>query len=276
LSQSTTARTLRTALVLLALACAGAAAAQTGRPHPAAPLARAGEAQPPDATTQPGQTVAAHEDPRALEERTIVETLVRLPLAAALGALLAFRPRRRGTPPRDPAVIQTQIILALVGAVVMLVVGASLARAFGIVGAASLVRYRSTIKDPKDAGVMLSCLAIGLAAGVGLYAIAGIATLFMMGVVWLLESQQPESQKDFLLKVKAKHTDKLQDGLESVLKRNGVPYELRSSSQDDLTYQVRLPLTRKTDKLTDAILALGDKETMSVEWADKKKDKEAA
>jgi uncharacterized membrane protein YhiD involved in acid resistance len=276
LSQSKTARTLRTALVLLALACAGAAAAQTGRPHPAAPLARAGEAQPPDATTQPGQTVAAHEDPRALEERTIVETLVRLPLAAALGALLAFRPRRRGTPPRDPAVIQTQIILALVGAVVMLVVGASLARAFGIVGAASLVRYRSTIKDPKDAGVMLSCLAIGLAAGVGLYAIAGIATLFMMGVVWLLESQQPESQKDFLLKVKAKHTNELQDGLESVLKRNGVPYELRSSSQEDLTYQVRLPLTRKTDKLTDAILALGDKETMSVEWADKKKDKEAA
>ena len=43
----------------------------------------------------------------------------------------------------------------------MLVVGSSLARAFGIVGAAGLVRYRAKIEDPKDAGVMLSTLAVG-------------------------------------------------------------------------------------------------------------------
>ena len=54
----------------------------------------------------------------------------------------------------------------------MLVVGASLARAFGIVGAANLIRYRSKIDDPKDAVVMLCALAVGLASGVGLYALA--------------------------------------------------------------------------------------------------------
>src|SRR5439155_19114944 len=81
--------------------------------------------------------------------------VVRLPIAAGLASILALRPRRRGTPSRKPPVIQTQIILSIVGAVVMLVVGASLARAFGIVGAAGLVRYRSKIDDPKDAGVML-------------------------------------------------------------------------------------------------------------------------
>src|SRR4051812_8493183 len=59
--------------------------------------------------------------------------LVRLPLAAILASVLAVRPRRRGTPNRKPPVIETQIILAVVGAVVMLVVGSSLARAFGIV-----------------------------------------------------------------------------------------------------------------------------------------------
>jgi hypothetical protein len=71
----------------------------------------------------------------------------RLPLAAALACVLAIRPRRRGTPERQAPVIETQIILAIVGAVVMLVVGSSLARAFGIVGAAGLVRYRS--KTPR-------------------------------------------------------------------------------------------------------------------------------
>ena len=213
--------------------------------------------------------------PRA-EETSLRQALVSLPVAAALGALLAFRPRRRGTPPRNPAVIQTQIILALVGAVVMLVVGASLARAFGIVGAASLVRYRSKIDDPKDAGVMLSCLAIGLASGVGIYLVAALSAVLILAVVWVLESLEPESYKDFLLKVKAKESTQLQDGLEGVLRRNKVKYELRTSSQDDLVYSVRLPLTEKTDRLTDAILALGPKDGMTVDWSDKKPDKVAA
>jgi len=93
---------------------------------------------------------------------------------------LALRPKRRGTPKRTPAVVQTQIILAVVGAVIMLVVGASLARAFGIVGAANLIRYRSKIDDPKDAGVMLCSLAVGLASGVGLYALAVFSTVFLV------------------------------------------------------------------------------------------------
>src|SRR5262245_23539612 len=45
------------------------------------------------------------------------DAAIRLPLAAALGAALALRPKRRGTPARTTAVVQTQIILAVVGAV---------------------------------------------------------------------------------------------------------------------------------------------------------------
>ena len=114
-----------------------------------------------------------------------------MPIAAALSAILAFRPRRRGTPKRQAPVIQTQIVLALVGAMVMLVVGASLARAFGIVGAAGLIRYRAKIDDPKDAGVMLSTLAIGLASGVGLYLFALFATVFVLGVLLVIEIDRP-------------------------------------------------------------------------------------
>ncbi len=106
--------------------------------------------------------------------------MIRLPLAALLGTVLALRPRRRGTPERQPAVVQTQIILAVVGALIMLVVGASLARAFGIVGAANLIRYRSKIDDPKDAVVMLCALAVGLASGVGLYGSGDSARVFIV------------------------------------------------------------------------------------------------
>src|SRR6266853_1984963 len=146
--------------------------------------------------------------------------LQRLPIAAGLACVLAFRPRRRGTPHRQAPVIQTQIILAVVGAVVMLVVGSSLARAFGIVGAAGLVRYRAKIEDPKDAGVMLSTLAVGLAAGVGVYMLAAFATAFILVVLWVVESFEPKAKLLFNLKVKAKNPAALKPHVERLLARS--------------------------------------------------------
>ncbi len=210
------------------------------------------------------------------EEASLREAVVALPIAAALGAVLAFRPQRRGTPPRQPAVIQTQIILAVVGALVMLVVGASIARAFGIVGAAGLVRYRSKIEDPKDAVVMLACLAIGLASGVGIYLVALVSTVFVLALVWVLESKEPEVHKDFLLAVKGKGSGQLQTAVEKLLRKSGIGHELRTASQDELTYSVRLPLSKRTDRITGAILALGDKGEMAVDWSEKKPAKVAA
>src|SRR3954471_22066689 len=178
--------------------------------------------------TLPGQTAGSAEERTAREARppsrfTQLEqlqyALVRLPLAAGLASALALRPRRRGTPHRRAPVIQTQIILAVVGAVVMLVVGTSLARAFGIVGAAGLVRYRAKIEDPKDAGVMLSTLSIGLAAGVGLWVLALFSTAFVLAILWLVESFEPKAMQPFSLTVKTKDAAALKPKLEQVLAR---------------------------------------------------------
>jgi uncharacterized membrane protein YhiD involved in acid resistance len=199
--------------------------------------------------------------------------LIALPLATLLGTALAFRPRRRGTPLRKPAVIQTQIILAIVGAVVMLVVGASLARAFAVVGAASLVRYRAKIDDPKDAGVMLCSLAIGLGAGVGLYALVTFSTAFMLVVMWVIESLEPQTKRGFELHVKTKDTSALRPAIERFLHRQQIQYELRTSSQDELSYLVEMPYDRHTDRLSNAILRLDKSGETSVEWEEKKKGK---
>jgi uncharacterized membrane protein YhiD involved in acid resistance len=210
------------------------------------------------------------------EEASLKEAAVALPVAAALGAVLAFRPKRRGTPPRSPAVVETQIILAVVGALVMLVVGASIARAFGIVGAAGLVRYRSKIEDPKDAVVMLACLAIGLASGVGIYLVALVSTVFVLALVWVLESKEPEVHKDFLLAVKGKGAGQLQPPVERLLRRSHIEYELRTAAQDELTYSVHVPMSKRTDRLTNAILDLGNRGEMTVDWSEKKPTKAAA
>lgn len=193
-----------------------------------------------------------------------------LPLATALGAALAMRPRRRGTPPRSAAVVQTQIILAIMGALIMLIVGASLARAFGVVGVAGLVRYRAKIADPKDAGVMLATLGVGLACGVGLYVLAAFATAFFIGVLWLLESFEPEAQKVFVLTVKSKDAAKLEPAIKQLLLRNRAKVELRTSAPDELSYELKLPFSMKTDALSKSITDLGPKNAVELEWDEKK------
>jgi uncharacterized membrane protein YhiD involved in acid resistance len=192
--------------------------------------------------------------------------LFRLPTAALLSAVLAFRPRRRGTPKRQVPVIQTQIILAIVGSMVMLVVGASLARAFGIVGAAGLIRYRAKVDDPKDAGVMLSTLAIGLASGVGLYVFAAFGAVFVLGVLWILESLEPEPYVVFDLTIATEDSASLKDAFEGVFRRRKIPFELRSTSDAEICYQLKMPLDIHTDSVSDALSSLSAERSISVKW----------
>src|SRR5688572_28388149 len=161
---------------------------------------------------------------------TVGHYLLILFLAATLGAALSLlRPGRREIVPRAPHVIQAQILLAIVGAVIIVVVAESLARAFAIVGAAGLVRYRARIDDPKDAGVMLVALAVGLTVGSGLVAFAVITTMFVIAVLWLLESLEPPARSRFKLKVSTAHAARLRPEIEQALDQNGVTYQLLGS-----------------------------------------------
>jgi uncharacterized membrane protein YhiD involved in acid resistance len=234
---------------------------------PAAVRAQQGSQQLPNQA----ERVPLHET-SAVDEVKVA--LIRLPVAALLGAALALRPKRRGTPPRTPAVLQTQIILSIVGAVIMLVVGASLARAFGIVGAANLIRYRSKIDDPKDAVVMLCTLAVGLASGVGLYLLATVSTAFMVAALWVIESFEPRARTfELKIKVPGSDTDSLRPRIEPILNRFHLTYELRTSSDEEVCYDVQVPFDVQTDRVSNSILRLDRDGHASVQWGEKKKAK---
>lgn len=206
-------------------------------------------------------------------EEELLASAIRLPLAALLGTILALRPRRGGTPERQPAVVQTQIILAIVGSLIMLVVGASLARAFGIVGAANLIRYRSKIDDPKDAVVMLCALSAGLASGVGLYGLAVIGTLFIVFCLWIIEGFEPQTRL-FELTVKlGPKTQDMRPKIEEVLRRYKARYELRTAAEDNVQYMVTTPKSMRTDRVSNVIMELVSDGKGAVEWAEKPKDK---
>lgn len=253
---------LRALIILLAIAASAPLAfAQDPLSGAATSSASGGSADttaPPDRSTQVQQ---------------LRHAMGRLPVAAGLACLLALRPRRRGTPRRQASVIQTQIILSVVGAVVMLVVGTSLARAFGIVGAAGLVRYRAKIDDPKDAGVMLSTLAIGLASGVGLWMLAAFSTVFILFVLWIVESFEPTVRQLFLLTVKAKDPAALKPKLDALFNKHHIEYALRATSTDELAYELHLTVEKRTDRLSNTIMKLDPGNASSVEWDEKKEKK---
>lgn len=226
-------------------------------------------AQPPrDTNTAQFDTTEA--PPQSTQIEQLYDALYRLPLAAGLASVLALRPRRRGTPPRQTPVVQTQIILAIVGAVVMIVVGTSLARAFGIVGAAGLVRYRAKIADPKDAGVMLATLAIGLASGVGIWMLASFTTAFVLVVLWIIESFE-KARAAFDLKIEAKDPAALRPRVEELLARNRLEFSMRTISNEEVVYEVQVPIDKKTDRLSNQIMKIDPENATGVEW--KKKEK---
>jgi uncharacterized membrane protein YhiD involved in acid resistance len=198
--------------------------------------------------------------------------LVRLPLAALFGLALALRPRRRNQGPRKVVVIQTQIMLAVVGAVIMLVVGNSLSRAFGIVGAAGLIRYRSNIADPKDAVVMLSSLAAGLAVGVGLYRLGAVATVFMMVALWLVEFFEPAARKRFELRIKTSKAAEFRANAEDVLKALGIEHELLVEDEDEIRYSVSAPIDVRTKDVSDTLKLAGGGD-VTVRWEERRAER---
>lgn len=93
------------------------------------------------------------------------------------------------------------ILLSMTTAVVIMVIGNSLARAFGLVGAMSLVRFRHAVKNTSDIVFVFAALAAGMAAGVGFYTIAIVGTLCIGVAIYVLSKSKAviPHRDDYLL-----------------------------------------------------------------------------
>lgn len=213
---------------------------------------------------------------------TWAETLgtlsLRLLLAGLLGAVLAYRPRRRvlGLKP-NPYVAQTQILLAVVASALMIIVGDNAARAFGIFAAVSVVRFRTNIRDPKEITVLLISLAIGLGTGVGRWDLALILTIFSVLLLWVLEYREREQVfRSMDLKIMTRNVPETKERLREVLKSHGFDSELRMIGQGDdkelgtLAYSIDISPAVTTDLLSEELIARDGANVESIEWDQKK------
>lgn len=129
----------------------------------------------------------------------MAEVILRLLVAVILGGVVAYRPWRRLTggrvaPPRAESA-QAQTLIAAAGALMVAVIGDSMARAFGLVGLGAFIRFRSGIKDPRDAAVLFVMIGIGMACGLGAVPLAVAATLFVSLVLALFDLRARPSSR---------------------------------------------------------------------------------
>jgi len=212
--------------------------------------------------------------------RQVIIMTFRLALAALLAAALAFRPHK-ALPAlrRNPYVKQTQILLAVVAAALMMIVSDNAARAFGIFAATSLIRFRTNIRDPKEITVLLINLGIGLAAGVGRWELAIVLCLFVLLLLMMLEHHEATQVfRAMHLKVKTHDADKTDEVLRELFERHNISAELSElNRQDDqslvgkIVYRADLSANINTDGLSEEIFSADSQNIDSIEWQQKKK-----
>jgi hypothetical protein len=112
---------------------------------------------------------------------------LRLVAAALIGFAVTAAQRRTARAAQPPAMPHAQILLCISGALMMLLINDSLARAFGIAGAASLVRFRTPVDDPRDAAVMFLLIGLGMASGAGALALAAGGAVMLCAFLVCLE-----------------------------------------------------------------------------------------
>jgi uncharacterized membrane protein YhiD involved in acid resistance len=204
---------------------------------------------------------------------------LKLALGALLATLIAFRPRRESPMSlRNPYVAQTQILLAVVAAALMMVVADNAARAFGIFAAASLVRFRTNIRDPKEITVLLISLAIGLATGVGKVEVAIILTLFSLIVISLLEYYEPEQVfRTMELTVASRKITETDDVLREIFEKRNIQGEMRKVDPEGdenpvgkIVYFLNVSGDLSTDKLSEEIFSSDPDNIDSIQWDQKK------
>jgi len=203
----------------------------------------------------------------------------RLLLAVLLSAVLAFRPRQN-VPlfRRSLFVSQTQILLSVVAAALMMIVGDNTARAFAIFAAVSLVRFRTNIRDPKEITVLLISLALGLAAGVGRWELGIALCVFALALLWLLEYNEKEQVfRSMELTVKTRNPDHTQNMLKKLFRKYKLDAEVREIEPPDekdeigaIVYYLNLRLSLSTDYLSDRIMRFDSKNVEGLQWSQKK------
>jgi uncharacterized membrane protein YhiD involved in acid resistance len=164
----------------------------------------------------------------------------------------------------SPAFMHTLVICGMVIAAVMIIIGSNIARAFSLVGALSIIRFRNAVKDPRDVAYIFLVMGVGMACGTGFYTTAIILTSFTclcaLAMYALGFGELGESEK--LVRITAPQTDDFENVFNPILQAHGIKVSLLSvgtsqmGTELELAYSLKVKKNFKADKLIKDLSAL--------------------
>ena len=177
--------------------------------------------------------------------------LLRLAVALALGCVVAgvYRLTHGKTNGQSLSLTATLVLLTVLIAMVTLVIGNSVARAFSLVGALSIVRFRTVVEDTRDTAFVIFAVSVGMAIGAGVLAVPLVGIPFAAAAAFLFRPRDenvPAGPLDFVLTVRVgagRDPDALlREAMEKHVERSSLKATAtaRQGAAFELTYAVRL------------------------------------
>ncbi|OWR31932.1 DUF4956 domain-containing protein [Saccharibacillus sp. O23] len=179
---------------------------------------------------------------------TLTNSLVTIGLAIILGAIISLTYMKTNKTTYTQGFTLTLVILPIVVAVIILMIGSNVARAFSLAGAFSIIRFRSAAGDPKDITYVLFTMAAGLACGVGSLGYAVLFTVILCALMFALSRFKFGIRKSQQKTLKVTIPENLgyEEAFEEVFAKFGVQHELKKirttelGSLYELVYSVTL------------------------------------
>ena len=202
--------------------------------------------------------------------------VIELAAALAIGFLVtAVHKRQLRDRQMTRSMEQAQVLLCVSGAMMMIIIGNSLARAFGIAGAAGIIRFRTPVEDPKDVTILFLLMGLGMACGMGALSVAGLGMLFLCAALLLLDRVVATKPRIMHVEITASGHEFPLTHVFSVLGRYAISYEPREVSQEGdetvISYTTALPPGTPIEEISAALVADGKAGVSSVQWESPKK-----
>ncbi|MGU3586145.1 DUF4956 domain-containing protein [Rhodococcus sp. C26F] len=204
---------------------------------------------------------------------TTFDIVVSLALSFVLSSVIAWVYRyTHKNVSYSQSYVQTLVLVGMVIALIMLVVGSNIARAFALVGALSVVRFRNAIKETRDVGFIFLVMAIGMTTGTRFYVLAIAATVAICLVLLIMNKFnwfKLDVQRQ-VVKVQVPPEPAYTSTVEDVLIKHCSEYELvstesvRAGALVELYYTAQLKKGTSSNDLIAALSAVNAGQRVSV------------
>lgn len=202
----------------------------------------------------------------------------KLALAALSGWLITATHRYcQGDRAPNRSLLQASVLLAVSGALMMIIIGNSTARALGIAGGASIIRFRTPVDDPKDAIILFLLMGVGMSAGLGSFVVCAEGTGFLCAFLLLLNQFGDAKPRTALLEIVASTSEFPLEHVGEVLRSETESFEvikMTKGNEASMKFSVKLRQGAPLTFISGMLMADGKGGVKSVAWDQKKADQQ--